>query len=576
MNCLNTQILKHLLNMTTAKVSSEFLINLKKPISTLAIATAIIMSPSYALSAKTSSETKTEKKDESKDEKKSSIQAPFDISKGFSQLAEKTIPSVVNVSTTQIVDGRDRSIPQFGPGSPLDELFKDFFDQQSEKPRRVQSLGSGFIVDDSDSENYIYVVTNFHVVAEAKKITIILHDNTELEANVHATDERTDIALLKVKTDSLPKDKRKFTPINWADSQHVKVGDWVMAIGNPFGLGSTVTAGIISNRSRNIGLRGGNSNRPHLSEYVDDFMQHSASINMGNSGGPLFNLEGKVIGVNSAIFSPSGGNVGIGFAIPSNLVEETVKQLIKHGRTIRGWLGVKIQNVTPEFAESLGLKIDHGAIVSSIVPKGPASEAGIEPKDIILEFDGTEITEKNRLSRIVGETEVGKKVKVKLLRNEKDNTYKEVTVDVKLGEYESPSATTSSEGKEKKQAVTLETKEVLGMKLSAITATLSRDFHIKDNVTGAVVIGISGDSPAAGFLRPGDVISEVNMGDVKTPEDVLKAVQDAKKSDRKNITFLINRAGDNIHTTFKIDDDLKDDSDDDSKDDEKKKNKKAE
>ncbi len=336
------------------------------------------------------------------------------------------------------------------------------------------------------------------------------------------------------------------------------MGDWVVAIGNPFGLGSTVTNGIISNRARNIGMRGGNSQRPHLSEYVDDFMQHNASINMGNSGGPLFNLEGKVIGVNSAIFSPSGGNVGIGFAIPANLVKETVNQLIKHGRTIRGWLGVKIQTVTADMAESFGLKNERGAIVSSTVPKGPAAEAGIEAKDIILEVDGKEINDQNRLSRIVGETEVGKVVKMKILRTDKDGKHKEIVVDVKLGEYEPAGETAPAEGKEKKPAVMIETKEILGIKLSAITAPLSRDFRLKEGTTGAVVIGVSGDSPAAQFLRPGDVISEVNNKvEVKTPEEVIKAVEEAKAIKSKNITFLVNRGGDNIYATFKIDEDLK-------------------
>ena len=528
----------------------------------VSVSLGVIGAPTYALSSKAPVDNKEEKKEEKKDAKKESspIQAPFDISKGFSQLAEKAIPAVVNVSTTQIVEGREKNMPQFAPGSPLDEIFKDFFDQQSEKPRRVQSLGSGFIVkpEGSTDDSYAYVVTNFHVVSDAKKITVILHDSTELDATLHATDERTDIALLKVKTDSLPAEKRKLVAVEWGDSHNVKVGDWVMAIGNPFGLGSTVTNGIISNRSRNIGMRGGNNNRPHLSEYVDDFMQHSASINMGNSGGPLFSLEGKVIGVNSAIFSPSGGNVGIGFAIPSNLVEETINQLIKHGRTIRGWLGVKIQTVTPEMAESFGLKNERGAVVSSLVPKGPAAEAGIEPKDIILEFNGKEINDQNRLSRVVGETEVGKTVKMKILRNDKDGKHKEIMVDVKLGEYETATDETPVEGKEKKKADMIETKEILGIKLSKIEKVHYRDLKIKEDVIGAVIVGVSGDSPAAAFLKPGDVVTEVNNSKVIiTPEDVIKAVEEAKEAKLKNITFLVNRGGDNIYATFKIDDDLK-------------------
>ena len=319
----------------------------------------------------------------------------FDLSEGFSEVAAKVIPGVVNVSTTQVVEGRGErgSMPQFAPGTPLDEFFKDFFDQM-DKPRRVQSVGSGFVVKTAvkDGANIAYIVTNYHVIADAKKITVILHDNSELEATLQGMDDRTDLAVLKVNLDSLPEEKRKIVTLEWGDSHKSKVGDWVLAVGNPFGLGSTVTSGILSNISRNINLKP--NPRSRVSEYVEDFMQHDASINMGNSGGPLIDLEGHVIGINTAIFSPSGGNVGIGFAIPSSVASETVQQLIEFGRTKRGWLGVRIQNVSDDMAESYGLSKAHGAIVASLTSKGPAAEAGIEPGDIILEFDGKEINEK--------------------------------------------------------------------------------------------------------------------------------------------------------------------------------------
>ncbi|WP_010300719.1 Do family serine endopeptidase [Candidatus Odyssella thessalonicensis] len=478
--------------------------------------------------------------------------ARYDVTKGFSGVAEKTIPSVVNVSTTQIIEGRERNLPQLPPGSPFEDLFRDFFEQM-DKPKRVQSLGSGFIVKvhSKGDDPYAYVVTNFHVVSEAKKITIVLHEGSELEAVVQAVDERTDLAMLKVKLGTLAPEKRNLKPVEWGDSNRVNVGDWCVAIGNPFGLGSTVTSGIISNRSRNIGVRGNAKSR--LSEYVDDFMQHDASINMGNSGGPLFDLEGKIIGVNTAIFSPSGGNVGIGFAIPSNLVKETVDQLIEFGRTRRGWLGVRIQSVTDEMAESLGFGKARGAIVGAVTPKGPAAVAGIEAGDIILEFDGKEINEKTRLSRVVGETEVGKKVKVKLWRKGK-----EVIVEVALGEFETSSDGVVIESKDKKDTSSnIDITEVLGLKVSKITGSLSQQYKIKEDMTGAVVVGVNGDSPAASALRPGDVITEVNQSDIKSPEELVKAVEEAKRLKRKHITFLISRGGDMVYITTRIEDDLK-------------------
>lgn len=494
-------------------------------------------------------------------------QGRFDISQGFSAIAEKVVPTVVNVSTTQIVEGREKgNLPQFAPGSPFEDLFKDFLDQM-ERPRRVQSLGSGFIVQnvEKDGESYILVATNYHVIADASKISIFLHDNTELEAVRHSYDERTDIALIKVKTDGLPPAKRQMPTIEWGDSNNAKVGDWVLAIGNPFGLGSTVTSGIISNRSRDIGMR--SNSRSRISEYVDDFMQHDASINMGNSGGPLFNLEGKVVGINTAIFSPSGGNVGIGFAIPSALASETIKQLIEFGRTKRGWLGVRIQNVSDDMAESFGLGKAHGAIVGGVTPKGPAASASIEPGDIILEFDGKVINEKTKLSRVVGETEVGKKVKVKLWRKGK-----EILVDVVLGEFEtSTDNAVVDKASKTEKASAPDLTEILGMKVSKITGPLSQQFQLVENAKGVVIVSLQPESLAAtSGIRSGDVIEEANQIEVVSPEGLSKQVEEAKSNKRRNITFLINRRGEKSFVTVKLYDDLKTDGKEEPKKEESK------
>jgi serine protease Do len=473
----------------------------------------------------------------------------FDISKGFSFVAEKTVQSVVNVSTTQVIEsngdreGGPGGGPRMPPGSPFEDFFRDFFDH-FDRPRRVQALGSGFIIQSDDKSALI--VTNYHVIAEAKKITVILHDSTELEASVHAVDDRTDIAILKVSTEELPKDKRHLPALEWGDSNQAKVGDWVLAIGNPFGLGGTMTSGIISNRSRDIAGRA----RTRVSEFVDDFIQHDASINMGNSGGPIVDLEGKVIGINTAIFSPSGGNVGIGFAVPSNLAKDTVKQLLEFGHTRRGWLGVKIQHVTEDIAESIGLGKARGAIIGSVTPDGPAAKAKIEPGDVILEFDGKEINEKVRLTRIVGVSAVGKEIKVKLWRKGK-----ELTVNVVLGEYESavtkhPESTT---GKIKK--VPTGVVEVQGLKLSIFTPEAKERYGITKDAKGVLIVGVDRDSAAAEVgLRSGDIIAEVNQKELTQPDEFVVVVNDAKKVGRKNILLLVTRNGEPRFVPLKLED----------------------
>jgi serine protease Do len=344
----------------------------------------------------------------------------------FADLAARLLPAVVNVSSTQTITAKAGSgpgagpeMPMFPPGSPFEQFFKDFLNRNRQgqggnggadnqpAPRRAQSLGSGFIIDPAG-----YIVTNNHVIEGADEVSVTLQDNTTLKAEIVGRDESGDIALLKVKSD------KPLPTVEFGDSAQSRVGDWVLAIGNPFGLGGTVTAGIVSARGRDI----------HQGQY-DDFIQTDASINRGNSGGPLFNMDGQVIGINTAIFSPSGGSIGIGFSIPSNMAKNTVAQLREYGHARRGWLGVKIQQVTPDIAESLGLKDAAGAMVAGTTDGGPAEKAQIHSGDIILKFDGQDVKEMHNLPRIVADSEVGKEVPVVLWRDGK-----EVTVQTVLAE----------------------------------------------------------------------------------------------------------------------------------------------
>ncbi len=476
--------------------------------------------------------------------------ASFDISKGFTQVAEIALPAVVNVATTQVIEMKDKGqgggdSPKFAPGSPFEEFFKEFFDQM-ERPRKVQSLGSGFIIHFDASKNVAYIVTNNHVIADAKKISIFLNDKTELEATVHAVDERTDLAVLKVNTESLPADKRNLPVLEWGNSDVARVGEWVLAIGNPFGLGSTVTAGIISTKGRELVT----PTRNRVSDYVDDFIQHSAQINMGNSGGCLLNMEGKVIGINTAIFSPSGGNVGIGFAIPSGVAKTTIDQLIEFGRTKRGWLGVRIQHLTDDMAESLGLK-SHGAIVGSVTPDGPAHKAGILSGDVILEFDGKVINETNRLSRLVGETPINKTCKIKVWRKGQ-----EMTLSVTVGEFEDAVQKGKIDAGSKKTPITpSQSTEILGIQLVPIPDDIKAKFGQKD-MKGVFISKIDPNSSAAdtGMMR-GDIIVEANQKELQTPKDFVDSIEAAKKAKRKHVLLLVTRNGEPRFVSLKTEED---------------------
>jgi len=442
---------------------------------------------------------------------------------GFADLVERVGPAVVNISTTrEEVSPQQVPLPEFPPGSPFEEFFRDFFErdqpQQPRRPRRGASLGSGFVIDPAG-----YVVTNNHVIAEADQITVQFVDGSDYAAELIGRDPQTDLALLKIERDE------PFPFVEWADSDVVRVGEWMLAIGNPFGLGTSVTAGIVSARGRDI--RAG----PY-----DDFFQVDAAINRGNSGGPSFTLDGQVFGVNTAIFSPSGGNVGIGFAIPSNLAKRVIDSLQTEGRVARGWLGVRIQGVTEEIAESLGLAEARGALVASVTPTGPAEGAGIEAGDVILEFNDQQITQMRSLPRIVAETSVGREVDVLLWRRGEERT-----VSVTLGEL--PDETTLAQmGDTPNDIVTSAIDiESLGLTVDAVSEELRSRFDLPPEARGVVILDVEPGSPAeTEALRAGDLIVEVNQTEVGSPPEVLAKVNEAKNEGRSAVLLLIDRQGD--------------------------------
>ena len=440
----------------------------------------------------------------------------------FADLAENLSPAVVNISTAQRIEA-----PQGGqeipPGGPFEDLFKDFFDQapQQRGPRSVQSLGSGFVIS-ADG----FVVTNNHVIEEADEITANFSDGTSLPATLIGRDPKTDIALLKVESEeALPF-------VTFGDSDVSRVGDWVLAIGNPFGLGGSVSAGIISARNRDI----------NAGPY-DDFIQTDAAINRGNSGGPLFNLEGEVIGVNTAIISPTGGSIGIGFSVPSTLARSVVAQLKEFGETRRGWLGVRIQTVTPELADGLGLEKPSGALVAGVTEGGPAETSGIETGDVVLRFDGEEVAEMRDLPRMVAETPVGESVRVVVWRDSQTQT---VLVEIGLleeGETRVASATPGDQNGESAEA--------LGMTLSRLTDQARDRFGIDREIEGVLVAEVAGASPAAEKgVRPGDVLVEVAQEQVRSPTAAMEKIEEARVAGAKEgggskpVILLLNSGGD--------------------------------
>jgi len=431
------------------------------------------------------------------------------IPDSFADLAEKLMPSVVNISTTQTIKTTANPFPfKFPPGSPFEEMFKDY-NQPTE--RKASSLGSGFIINKNGT-----VITNNHVINNAEDIVVRVGDK-DYKAKIIGADPYADIAVLKIDSKDI------FKPVKFGNSDKARVGDWVIAIGNPFGLGGTVTSGIISARNRDI----------NLTRY-DDFIQTDASINQGNSGGPLFNLNGDVIGVNTAIIG-QGGSVGIGFAIPANAASDVVDQLIKYGETRRGWLGVRIQEVTKEIADVEGLKNTQGALIASVGEKSPADKAGLKAGDIILKFDGKKIDTMRTLPKLVSRAEVGKTVNLEIWRNKKVLTKK-----LKLGRLES-SEDFKAETKTSKPKPKTKDTEIESLKIS-VRDTTSDDIEtrkLNKNLKGVVITYISNKSPVASYLQVGDIILEVQKNKILNSRDFSTLIENIYKKGEKTILLAI-------------------------------------
>jgi serine protease Do len=449
---------------------------------------------------------------------------------GIADVAEKVIDAVVNISTSQTIeakgggDGRG-AMPQLPPGSPFEEFFDDFFKNRRGgpgskggdlQPHKTNSLGSGFIVDTSG-----IVVTNNHVIADADEINIIMNDGSKFRAELVGVDKKTDLAVLKFKP------TKPLTAVKFGDSDKLRLGEWVIAIGNPFSLGGTVTAGIVSARNRDIN-----------SGPYDSYIQTDAAINRGNSGGPLFNLDGEVIGVNTLIISPTGGSIGIGFAVPSKTVAGVVDQLRQFGELRRGWLGVRIQTVTDEIAESLNIKPARGALIAGVEDKGPAKPAGIEPGDVVITFDGKEIKEPKDLSRVVADTAVGKEVDVVIIRKGQEETHK-----VTLGRLDDGDKAVQAAAKTQEPAEKPVTQKALGLDLATLSKDLRGRYKIKDSVKGVIITNVDSASDAADKrLSAGDVIVEVAQEAVSNAGDVKKRVDQLKKDGKKSVLLLVSNA----------------------------------
>jgi len=430
-----------------------------------------------------------------------------DIPESFADLAEKLMPSVVNISTTQTVVTKSNPFPgfQFPPGSPFEDMFKEFGTPQT---RKASALGSGFIIDSKG-----IVITNNHVISEAEDIVVTVDGNKDYKAKVIGADPLSDIAVLQIES------KDNFIPVKFGNSDKARIGDWVIAIGNPLGLGGTVTSGIISARNRTIGL----------SRY-EDYIQTDASINQGNSGGPLFDMSGNVIGINTAILGQSG-SIGIGFSIPSNSAKKVVDQLIKYGETKRGWLGVRIQVVTKEIADIEKLGEPRGALVASVAENSPSDKANIKAGDIIIEFNGTPIKEMKELPKIVAQTEVGKTVDVKVWRNKK-----EIIKKIKLGRLE-----TSDDFKvKKKEPIKNEIIEIKSLKIKAriLTEEDIQNRGLPTSITGLVITEIGKDSPI-NYLKENNIIVEAQKKKIKSIKDFERIVESAIKSKEKTILIAI-------------------------------------
>ena len=477
------------------------------------------------------------------------LTAPSQQLQSFAPLVKKVMPAVVNISVVEKAGSGGDTMGDDGPThnfprSPFDDFLRRFFEQQQggmqgnndndedggpyqQQQAKIQrmALGSGFIIDPSG-----YVVTNNHVVGEAEKVTVVFQDNSKHAAKIIGRDAKTDLALLKIDA------PQPLPYVNWGDSDALQVGDWVLAVGNPFGLGGTVSSGIISARGRDI----------HSGPY-DDFLQIDAAINRGNSGGPTFNLNGGVIGINTAIYSPNGGSVGIGFAIPASLAKPVIDQLRAHGSVERGWLGVQIQDGTPELAKSLNLPTEHGALVADVTAGGPAAKAGFKQGDVIEAFNGHDIGKVRDLPIMVAGTPVGQKAPVKVWRNGSEQT-----IDATIGTMpENPEmAMNGNGGEDQPSHVKPERTSAMGLKLAPLNESMRARLHIQKEVKGVVVTGISESSPLNELgIQPGDVIVAVNQQPVVTPGEAA-ALLKAPEKGQKNLLLLLNRHGVNQYVAL--------------------------
>ncbi|MEM9550061.1 MAG: Do family serine endopeptidase [Pseudomonadota bacterium] len=432
-------------------------------------------------------------------------------------LAEQISPSVVNITTSTVIEGRTGPQGIVPEGSPFEDFFREFQDRNGndgQRPRRSSALGSGFVISEDG-----FVVTNNHVIEGADRIQIEFFDGKELEAEVIGTDPNTDIALLKVEADA------PLEFVQFGDSDTARVGDWVVAMGNPLGQGFSVSAGIVSARNR------------ALSGSYDDYIQTDAAINRGNSGGPLFNMDGEVVGVNTAILSPNGGSIGIGFSMASNVVTRVVDQLREFGETRRGWLGVRIQDVTDDVAEAIGLSKVAGALITD-VPDGPAKDAGLLAGDVIMTFDGVDVADTRGLVRRVADTEVGKSVRVVVFREGATKT-----ILVTLGRREEAEGAVPAVAAQPDSPAETE-REVLGMTLSLLSDEMRSEMNLSDDSQGLAVIAVDETSEAfEKGLRAGDLITEAGQQKVTDLESLDERIQEAQDAGRKSLLLLVRRSG---------------------------------
>ncbi|CAA0104413.1 Periplasmic serine endoprotease DegP [Starkeya nomas] len=448
--------------------------------------------------------------------------------------AAQVMDAVVNISTSQTVaPSRGVPTPELPPGSPFEEFFEEFFKRRQQQgednaPRRVSSLGSGFVIDATG-----YIVTNNHVIADADEIFANFSDGTKLKAEVVGRDTKIDLALLKV----TPEKDKPLKAVKFGNSDILRVGDWVMAIGNPFGLGGTLTVGVISARNRDIN-----------SGPYDNFLQTDAAINRGNSGGPLFNMDGDVIGINTAIISPSGGSIGIGFAVPSNTAVPIIAQLKEFGETRRGWIGVRIQQVTPEIAESLSLGKPRGALVGSVTEEGPAAKGGLKAGDVVVTFDGKEVKDMRGLPIIVADTPVDKQVEVVVIRKGEEHKLKLVVGRLDEEETKDSAAETPEQKPDAQPPVA--TTKALGVEMAELTPELRTRFKIKDELKGVVVMTVEPGSVAAERgIAPGNLIVEVNQEATMTPKEVQDRVAALKKEGRRSALLMLSDAEGQVRFT---------------------------